>query len=198
MRYITIKKRSTLLIKTISAFLLLTVSVSGCALGGGMKHYTRPGVDDRINRIAVLPFENHTPDTFANERIKRLVVIDLLSRGVDVIEPGEVMGLLREMKVRSLASITARDIKQIAEILKVQAVMTGSVGVFQISRGARVSYPEVSISFILREAETADIIWSAWHTTGGPDFWTRHFGAEGMTLDETAKILVDEVLDTLY
>lgn len=196
---ITIKRRRFFYIRAVAAFLFLAVSVSGCAFSGGMKHYTKPGIDtSQIIKIAVMPFENHTADKFANERIKSLVVIDLLSRGVEVVEPGEVMGLLREMKIRSLASITSSHIKQIAKILKVQAVMTGSVGVFQISRGARVSYPEVSIGLMLHEAETSDIIWSSWHTTGGAGFWTRHFGAEGKTLDETAKVLVDDVLDTLY
>jgi len=164
-----------------------------------MKHYTRPGVDtNSIDKIAVLPFENFTSDKFSDEKIRSLVIIDLISRGVDVIEPGEVRGLLKEMQLRSLNSITSRHFKQIGEILKVQAVMTGSVGVFKVSRGATVSYPEVSISLILHEAETSDILWSAWHTTGGAGFWERHFGAEGKTVDETAKILIDDILDTLY
>jgi len=195
----TTKERSFFLIRALSAAFFLMICVSGCALGKGIKHYVRPGLDVKhINKIAVLPFENFTSDTFAADKIKSLVVIDLLSRGVDVIEPGEVMGLLREMKLRSLKSITSKNIKQIAEILKVQAVMTGSVGVFKESRGVTVSYPEVSISLMLHEAETTDIIWSAWHTTGGADFMTRHFGAEGKTLDETAKILISDVIDTIY
>ena len=195
----TRKERRFFFIRTLSTVLFLMTCVSGCAFSNGIKHYTRPDIDAKhINKIAVLPFENFTADRFSDDRIKSLVVIDLLSRGVDVVEPGEVLGLMKEMKVKSLNSITSKHIKQIGKILKVQAVMTGSVGVFKVSRGATVSYPEVSISLILHEAETSDIIWSAWHTTGGADFWTRHFGAEGRTLDETAKILIDELIDTLY
>ena len=193
------KERGVVFIRALSAFFFLITCVSGCAFGNGIKSYARPGTDfEHINKIAVLPFENHTSDRFADDRVKSLLVIDLLSRGVDVIEPGEVRGLMREMKVRSLKSITSRHIKQMGEILKVQAVMTGAVGVFSVSRGSAVSYPEVSISLMLHEAETSDIIWSAWHTTGGASFSTRHFGAEGKTLDETAKILIDEILDTLF
>lgn len=194
-----IKERRFFFIWAFSAFFFLMTFVSGCAFVKEIKHYIRPGIDSKlINKIAVLPFENHTSERFADERVKSLVVIDLLSRGVDVIEPGEVMGLLKEMQVRSLDSITSKHITQIGKILKVQAVMTGSVGVFKMGRGAAVSYPEVSISLILHEAETSDVLWSAWHTTGGAGFWERHFGAEGKTLDETAKILIDDVLDTLY
>ena len=196
---ITTKERRVFFIRALLAVFFLITCVSGCGFGSGMKHYVRPGLDAKyINKVAVLPFDNFTSERFADDKVKSLVVIELLSRGIDVIEPGEVMGLMREMKVRSLQSITSKHIKQIGKILKVQAVMTGSVGVFKVSRGTAVSYPEVSISLILHEAETSDIIWSAWHTTGGAGFWTRHFGAEGKTLDETAKILIEDVIDTLY
>jgi len=199
MRDITTKERRVFFVRALLVGLFLVTCVSGCAFSNGIKHYVRPGLDvSHINKIAVLPFDNFTSDRFSDDKVKSLVVIDLLSRGVDVVEPGEVMGLMREMKVRSLKSITSKHIKQIGKILKVQAVMTGSVGVFKVSRGATVSYPEVSISLILHEAETSDIIWSAWHTTGGAGFWTRHFGAEGNTLDETAKILIDDIIDTIY
>ncbi|GBE41941.1 MAG TPA: hypothetical protein ENH18_04245 [Nitrospirae bacterium] len=193
------KEKSFFYIRALLVFFFLMTCVSGCTLSNGIKHYIRPGLDiNNINKVAVLPFENFTADRFAADKIKSLVVIDLLSRGIDVVEPGEVMVLLREMKVRSLESITSENIEQIGKILKVQAVMTGSVGVFKVSRGVEVSYPEVSISLIMYEAENSDIIWSTWHTTGGADFWTRHFGAEGNTLDETAKILISDVLDTIY
>ena len=196
---INTKERSFFLIRSLSVFFFLMICVSGCSLGNGIKHYIRPGLDiNTINKVAVLPFENFTAGRFADDKIKSLVVIELLSRGVDVVEPGEVMRLLREMKVRSLDSITIEHIKEIGQTFKVQAVMTGSVGVFKVSRGAVVSYPEVSISLILYDAETSDIIWSIWHTTGGAGFWTRQFGAEGKTLDETAKILINDVIDTIY
>jgi len=195
----TIKERRFFFTRALSVFFFLMTCVSGCTFVNGIKHYTRPGIDTKfINKVAVLPFANHTSDKYADDRVKSLVVIDLLSRGVDVIEPGEVIRLLNEMQLRSLDSITSKHIKEIGKTLEVQAVLTGSVGVFKVSRGATVSYPEVSISLILHEAETSDILWSAWHTTGGAGFWERHFGAEGKTLDETAKILINDVLDTLY
>ena len=126
------------------------------------------------------------------------MLIDLLSRGVDVVEPGEVIALMRAMKVPSLNSITSEHIEEIGKILKAEAVMTGSVGAYKVSRGVSVSYPEVSMSLILYETQTNEIIWSVWHTTGGAGFWSRHFGAEVMTLDETVKVLVDDILDTIY
>jgi hypothetical protein len=76
--------------------------------------------------------------------------------------------------------------------------MIGSVGTFQISSGIAASYPEVSVSLRLLDSKTGSIVWSIWDTTGGADFWTRHFGTENETLDETAKKIIKETLDTLF
>jgi hypothetical protein len=35
-------------------------------------------------------------------------------------------------------------------------------------------------------------------TSGGPSFWTRHFGAEGASLSDTANTVVKEAIDTLF
>ena len=74
----------------------------------------------------------------------------------------------------------------------------GSVETFMMSRGISVPYPEVTINLRLLESATGGILWSVSHTSGGPSFWTRHFGAEGAALDETSGKVVKEALDTLF
>lgn len=176
---------------------LCLIFMSGCS--GSIKHYVRPNTDAaKIKKIAVLPFENFTPDTFADKKVRSLAIIDLLSRGLDVIEPGEVLKTLQEMKVKSAQSLTQQDIMNIGETLNVESVMTGSVEAFGISRGISVSYPEVSVNLMLFDAKTGKVIWSVWHTAGGASFWSRHFGAEGATLDETSKKVIKEAIDTLF
>jgi TolB-like protein len=175
----------------------LLIFIYGCS--SSLKQYIRPNINiGNIKTIAVLPFENLTQDRHADEKIRRIVIIELLSRNIDVIEPGEVTKVLRELRLRTLASISNSDIKYIGETLGVDAVMKGSIGTFKISRGISVSYPEVSIHLMLLEATSGNIIWSVWHTAGGASFWTRHFGAEGITLDEAAKKVVKEAIDTLF
>lgn len=169
------------------------------ACGHGVKQYVRPNVDmGMIKRVAVLPLENFTADNFAGGKVRSKVNIELLSRGIDVIEPGEVVTALRALKVRSLDSIKVEDIKNIGQELDVDAVITGSVESFRVSKGITVSYPEVSIHLMLFETSTGNIIWSAWHTTGGASFWTRHFGAEGSTVDKASEKVVKEAFDTLF
>jgi TolB-like protein len=172
--------------------------VIGC--GTTSKHYyVRQQVDySSIKRVAVLPFETLTSDEYAGEKIRQSVITELLSRGIDVVEPGEVTRALVELKIRSLGSIKISDIQTLAKTLGVEALMMGSVEAYGISRGITVSYPEVSISLRLIEASSGKIIWSVCNTSGGPNFWTRHFGAENISLSETAITVVKEAIDTMF
>ena len=185
-----------------SCFMLIafcSLLVFACGCGGGPKYYTKPKFElNNIKRVAVFPFDNFTSDEYAGEKIRRSVITELLSRGIDVIEPGEVTRVLRELKVKSLGTIKTTDLQNIAKTLGVETVMMGSVEAFGISKGISVSHPEVSINLMLVEASSGNIIWSIWHTAGSPSFWTRHFGAEGITLSEAANKVVKEAIDTLF
>lgn len=192
-----LRYRDRLVFSLLFALCSLLIFMYGC--GGVPKHYTRPEVDfSNIKRVAVLPLETFTTDEYAGEKIRRTVITELLSRGIDVVEPGEVTRVLTELKVRSLGSIKITDIQNIGKTLSVEAVMRGSVEAFGISKGISVSYPEVSIHLMLIEASSGNIIWSVWHTGGGASFWSRHFGAEGITLSEAARKVVKEAVDTLF
>jgi TolB-like protein len=180
------------------AFTFLLVLVGGCATNTSMQ-YVRRNIDySDFKRIAVLPFESLTTDEYAGEKIRKTVITELLSRGVDVVEPGEVTRVLIEQKIKSLGSVRTADLQNVAKTLGVGALMMGSVEAYGISKGISVSYPEVSINLRLVEASSGNIIWSVCQTSGGPSFWTRHFGAEGASLSDTANTVVKEAIDTLF
>ncbi len=163
------------------------------------KKYTRPDFDiNSINTIAVLPLENFTSDNYADEKIRSKISIELLSRDLNIIEPGEIISVLRELKIKSVDSIRNKDMVSIGSMLNVEAVLTGSVEAFGISRGIAASYPEVSVHLMMFDTVTGNIVWSAWHTSGGASFWTRHFGAEGSTLDNVSERVIKEAFDALY
>jgi len=175
----------------------LLIFMFGC--GGRIKYYSRPNIDiGKIKRVAVLPLETFISDEFAGEKIRRLIITELLLKGIDVIEPGEVTRTLRELKVWSSHTIKIADIKSIGKTLGVEAVMMGSVEAYGISKGISVNYPEVAIHLMLLEASSGNIIWSVWHSSSGPSFWTRHFGTEGITLSESARKVVKEAINTLF
>jgi len=176
---------------------LLLIFAYGC--GSPLKKYTRPDYDiSAVKTVAVLPLENFTSDNYADEKIRSKIGIELLSRDINIIEPGEVAMALKELKIKSVDSIRNKDIVSIGNMLKVDAVLAGSVETYGISRGITVSYPEVSVHLIMFDAVTGNTIWSASHTSGGASFWTRHFGAEGGTLDDVSEKVIKEAFDSLY
>ncbi len=183
----------------IALFLVLSCllfSLDGC--GVRPKYYTRPDAGaGKIRKIAVLPIENFTSDGLAAERIRKLVIAEILTKGVDVVEPGEVSSVLIDMKIKSLNSLSIKDIREMSKTLGVEVLMLGSVEAYGISNGISTTYPEVSIHLTLLDGATGNVIWSAWNTSEGPSFWTRHFGSEGPTLSETARKVVRNALNTL-
>ncbi|OGW55244.1 MAG: hypothetical protein A2Y81_13020 [Nitrospirae bacterium RBG_13_43_8] len=177
---------------------LCLLIVGGCATNTSTQYVRQNGDYSNFKRIAVLPFESLTTDEYAGEKIRKTVITELLSRGVDVVEPGEVTRVLIEQKIKSLGSVRTADLQNMAKTLGVGALMMGSVEAYGISRGISVSYPEVSINLRLVEASSGNIVWSVCQTSGGPNFWTRHFGAEGVSLSDAANIVVKEAIDALF
>ncbi len=179
--------------------LLFVWVVSGCNGTINYTTYTQPQFSmSGVRKIVVLPFDNYTSDRYAAAKVRKDVIIDLMSRGIEIIEPGEVSKILSELKMRSVRNITMKNLKYIEKQLKVNIFLKGSVGAYQISKGISVTYPEVSVYMKLVSTKERRVVWSVSHTSGGSSFWTRHFGAEGLTLDETSRKIVSEAVDTLF
>ncbi|MDO8282737.1 MAG: hypothetical protein Q7U10_09000 [Thermodesulfovibrionia bacterium] len=171
------------------------VFLYGCAVN---KYYKKPDYNIAlVKKVAVLPFENFASDKYAGEKIREKVVIELLASGFEVVEEGEVMMQLTQLKVQSASLLTLDEIKSLGQSLDVDAVIRGSVSTLGIIKGASVEYPEAALTLRMIEAENGDTVWSVSNTAGGPGFLTRHFGIEGKTLDEVAREVVKESIDTL-
>jgi len=183
-------------IKKIIFFMLFAfIFTSGCQ----PEYYVKPNVEIKsIKKVAVLPFENFTSDEYAGEKVRNIVISELLSKGVEVIEPGEVIRVLEESKITSLSSIKITELQEIGKKLGVEGLIIGNVECFGINRGISVTYPEVTINLRLVDVSSGNIIWSIRHSKGGANFWTRHFGTESITLSECAKKAVKEAIDTLF
>ncbi|RPI37841.1 MAG: hypothetical protein EHM54_02135 [Nitrospiraceae bacterium] len=179
-------------------FSLITVLLvlGGCATDD-VRHYLRPNAEAAgIKKIAVLPLETLTQDQYAGEKVRRMLISEILSRRADVIEPGEITSFLVALQ-KPLYRLEMKDIRELGEKLGADAVLLGSVEAYKMTSGLTVSYPDVSINLRLVETSSGKIIWSAVSTSGGASFWTRHFGAEGLSLSETARKVVKEAVDTL-
>ncbi len=176
--------------------LICVIPLFSC--NGNMKNYKRAGIETKhLKRIAIFPLENLTSNEYADEKVRNLLIMDLLSRDIDVIEPGEVTRVFKELKIKSFESMSEMDMQSVGNMLNVDVILKGSVGTYEMKKGVAIEYPEVSIHLMLIDTKSGQILWSAWHTSGGASFWTRHFGAEGSTLDKTASKVIKEVFDSL-
>ncbi|MFH1147939.1 MAG: CsgG/HfaB family protein [Pseudomonadota bacterium] len=169
----------------------------GCrATDGG---FVRPGADLRkMGKVAVLPFENMTSDRFAGRKIQNLMVTEILGSGcLEVVEPGEIYKVIRTAELLTFNALNIENVKLLGERLSVPAIVLGSVHSYGVTRGAAISYPEVTIHCMLLDTASGEILASTQCTSGGTSFWTRHFKAEGATLDETAETAVKTIVRSL-
>lgn len=150
-----------------------------------------------IRKVAVLPLENLTSEELASEKVRRAVIAELLVKGIEVVEPGEITRAMRELNISSPENITGQDLQKLGEMLGVKAIMRGSVSSYGFRQGITANYPEVSIHLMLIDPSSDDILWSVWQTSGGPSFMTRHFGTEVDSLGETVKKVVREAINML-
>ena len=180
--------------------LLLACICFGCARAPKPNFYIRQDFDfSVIKRVAVLPFDNLTNEKFASERIRRLVINELLASGLmDVVVAGDLSATLKTAKVESVTALPPKEIKEIGRALNAQAVLAGSVERYEESKGGSFAAPEISISLVMAEIDSGSIVWSVSASTGGAGFGTRHFGARADTISEASEKVVKKTIRTLY
>lgn len=180
--------------------LLLAFTYSGCARPPKPSSYIRQDFDfSFVKRVAVLPFDNLTNEKFASERIRRLVINELLASGLmDVVVAGDLSATLKTAKVESVTALPPKEIKEIGRALNAQAVLAGSVERYEESKGGSFAAPEISISLVMAEIDSGSIVWSVSASTGGAGFGTRHFGARADTISEASEKVVKKTIRTLY
>lgn len=182
------------------ALCILLIFILGCGGGVAPPFYIRQDIDfSFIKRVAVLPLDNLTAERFAGESVRQVVISELLASGlVDVVVPGEAVAAIENLRLKSIQSLNAEQIKAMGNALKVQAIIFGSVDRFGEVRIGNISAPEVTITLMMADTSSGSIIWSVTKTHGGASFMARHFGARSETMSETVLKVVREAIQTLY
>jgi len=177
---------------------LITMILSGCR-GNVPIYHVKSDVDfSFFKNVAVLPLDNLTNDKAAGEIVKQVVVSELLASGlIDVVIPGEVMSAISELGIQNISSLNKSQIKALGKALGVEAVIMGSVQQYGEVRSGNQSASEVTITLMMAEVESGNIIWSITLTRGGLDFMARHFGAQSETMSEIVQGVVREAIQTL-
>ncbi len=196
-RYLQIK----LLKKFIIIIVLFVVFISsGCAGRGAPAFYISRDTDfSFIKSVAVLPLDNLTNERFVNDVVRQVVISELLASGlVDVVSPGDALAAIQKLRLKPDQALNAEQIKAVGKDLKVQAVIIGAVNKFGEAKTGNFSVPEVTITLMMADAGSGNIIWSVTKTRGGASFLARHFGARSETMSETVLKVVREAIQTLY
>ncbi len=181
-----------------TSIILILFLIPGCRSTLPNYHISQDIDFSFYKRVAVLPLDNLSNDRFAGEIIKQVVISEILASGLlDVAFPGEVNNAMNELGIKSVSSLTTEQIRALANALKVEAFILGSVEEYGVAMVGNVSAPQVTISLMMADAGTGSIVWSITQTRGGASFMARHFGARHETISETVLHLVREAVKTL-
>jgi len=175
---------------------------AGCSSKMRTTHFTNPKFNFAfVERVAVLPFENLTGDRQAGFRATRLTVTELLASGaVDVVESGEVEAALAKIQgddYRRIAVPPTEQIITLGTMLKVQAVILGTVTQSDVTRSGTVSIPVVTLDARMIETETGATVWAATHTEKGGSTGARALGSGGQPISVTTRRCVQRLLQTM-
>lgn len=178
---------------------LILFFVMGCARSVPLEYYMNEDIDfSYFKKVAVMPLDNLSNDKSAGEIVRQIVMSEMLVSGlVDVVIPGEVMSAVNELGIQNLTSLNARQINALGKILNVESIIMGTVEKYGETRSGNISSPEVTITLMMADAGTGNIIWSVTLTRGGAGFMARHFGAKSETMSETVLHVVREAIGTL-
>ena len=150
-----------------------------------------------ITKVAVLPFENLTPDHAAGDKVQKIFYLELLALDVfEVTEPGQVAKIFRGSSM-SVETLGPADYAKLGKDLGVDAIFTGAVVDYAEARTGSTPTPDVTIQLRLIETHSGATVWSAGQTRSGASTSTRLFGVGGESLTEASRRLVKNELNTL-
>jgi len=194
---ITVFSKQGVLRGIVGRLLMLTL-ISACATA--TKDYIHPKYDfSLIQKVGVLPFENLTQDQQAGEKVRKIVVSELLAAGeLDVVEPAQVNQALAQQQIQNISGISAKQIADLGKSLGVQAFIVGSVDTYERLNVGGGNFAEVAITLRALDAASGTIIWSTSKSAGGAGVVGRLFGFGGDTMYEATQKAVHKAVVTLF
>lgn len=170
---------------------------SGCGSTTQQTRFLHKNADlGSISKVAVLPFENFTPERTAGDKVQKIFYLEVLSLDVfEVSEPGEVTKVMRAQGTPD--ALGPNELKKIGKDLGVDALFIGSVVDYADTRTGSTPTPEVTVQLRLIETHTGATVWSTGQTRSGAGVSTRLFGVGGESLTQAARRIVKSELRTL-
>jgi hypothetical protein len=182
------------------AVLAIIVFLFGCAPGSSLTYFHDPSMDfAAVRSVAVMPFENLSREARAGERVRDIFANSLLSTGaVYVIPSGEVSRGIARAGILNPAVPSLEEIGKFAGIIKVDAVITGSVTEYGQVRSGSTTANVISMNVQMIEVQALRTVWTASATKGGVSIWDRLFGSGGEPMNDVTMAAVADVIDKLF
>ena len=173
----------------------MVLYLSGCGTSSLVKSYMRENASlGHIQTVAVLPFEGggNAP------RIREFTMTQVLASGIfDVVDKGRVDNLLQEEGLDKGAPFDAATLHRLGQRLKVQAFIIGSVQQGMEARGS-ASFPEVTMTLRLIDAETGALLWQASGRGSGYSLMDRLFGLAPKDAFKVTMNLLRDLFNTMH
>lgn len=142
-----------------------------CGCGRHPRLFFKPAYDFSAHKkIAVLPFENLSADGGAGEKLQTIFLVELLKRNKwEVLEPGEVEGALKDLRIRATDKLSSVQAGRLKEKLGVDWIFFGTVLEFSTPPPGSNEAPVVSLTARILDAGEGEIVWAAFGSRQGDD-----------------------------
>ncbi len=155
--------------------------------------------DERICRIAVLPFVSETEYTLADTIAYRVFMGELVQTGrFDLAQEGDVREAFRHMRIWPDQQPYIEQIKILGDRLRVGLIITGTVVEMDEVPMANVVNPVIALSLRIVDPLSGETLWHTYHRREG-EYYRKvmHFGVLN-TVTSLVHQVSQEVLDLWF
>jgi polysaccharide biosynthesis protein PelC len=178
---------------------LSLLTLQGCASKSADLYRDQNMDFGAIRTVGVLPLANYSRDAQSSDRVRDVLATDLLaSGGIYVIPSGELARGLVAAGVSNPVAPSVEEVVKLCRILKLDAVITGSIREYGALKSASAVADVVSLSLQMIEGQTGRIVWSASATQGGIGLKDRLLGGGGEPVNGITEKAVNEIINKLF
>jgi len=161
--------------------------------------YVDPNMDfGTVKSVAVMPFLSLAKDPIVAERVRDVFINRLLATGaVYVVPVGEVARGIARIEAQNPSTLSPEEAVKLGGIIKVEAVITGTVREYGEVRSGATAANIISVSLQMIETQTGKIVWTDSSTKGGVSIWDRLFGGGGKPMNTVTEEAVNDLIDRL-
>ncbi len=175
-------------LRLVLSLTLLCLAACGPKVPDLVKYASLP--DERICRIAVLPFVNETDYPLADTIAYRVFMAELVQTGrFDLAQEGDVREAFRHMRIWPGQQPRIEQIKILGDRLRVGLIITGTVVEMAEVPMAGAVNPVIALSLRIVDPGSGETLWHTYHRRDGEHYRkVMHFG-----ILNTATSLADQV-----